>query len=173
MSSGSFIPIHAGLAAAIVAEAAKKKREEEEKMTQYTGDDLDGWEFKIIRANTRKFKNKEIIEKVRQEEARAGWELLEKFDDYRLRFKRRIEKRSMDTHLEFDPYRSQISSSNGAVIALVIAIFIALTGVFIALWSKFDFDSNILGGFTLPGLILGLIVVIGFIGGIVVLAKKK
>ena len=42
------------------------------------------------------------------EEARAGWEMLEKFDDYRIRFKRRVENRTEDRHLGSDPYRTQI-----------------------------------------------------------------
>jgi len=174
MSSGSFVPIIAGSIATIAAAAAaKKKREEEEKMAKYNSDDLDGWEFKIMRANTRKFKNAEMIEKVRQKEARAGWELLEKFDDYRLRFKRRVEKRSMDSHLEIDPYRSQVGSPNSVAIALIIGIFIALAGVLVLLGTKFGFDRVIIGGITLPGIIIGLIVIFGFIIGIIALAKQN
>ncbi len=174
MSSGSFVPIIAGSTAAIAAAAAAKKmREEEEKMTKYNGDDLDGWEFKIVRANTRKFKTAEMVEKVRQEEARAGWELVEKFDDYRIRFKRRVEKRSMDAHLEIDPYRSQVSSSNVSIIAVLVGVFIALLGVFMVVGIKFGFDRVIIGGFTLPGIIIGLVVLIGVVAAIAAVVKKN
>ena len=173
MSGGSIIPVLAGsIAAASAAAAAKKRRKEEEKMTKYNSDDLDGWEFKIVRANTRKFKNKEMVEKVRQEEARAGWELIEKFDDYRLRFKRRVEKRSMDAHLEIDPYRSQVSSSNTVIWAVIIGIFLALTGILVLIGGRFGFVREVIGGFTVPGIILGLIVIIGFIVGIMAIAKR-
>lgn len=174
MSGGSFVPIIAGSAAAIAAAAAaKKRREEEEKMTKYNSDDLDGWEFKIVRANTRKFKNKEMIETVRQEEARAGWKLVEKFDDYRLRFKRRVEKRSMDAHLEIDPYRSQVSSPNSTAIALIVGILIALIGVIVVVGSRFGFDRGLFGGLTGVGMIFGLVVVIGIVAAIVAVIKNK
>ena len=174
MSGGSIAAIIAGsIAATTAAAAAKKKREEEENMTKYDSDDLDGWEFKIVRANTRKFKNSEMIEKVKQEEAQSGWELVEKFDDYRLRFKRRVEKRSLDAHLEADPYRSQVGSDNSTAIALIVGILIALVGIFILFGSRGGFDGDMFGGITGVGLIMGLVVVIGIIAAIVAVTKNK
>jgi hypothetical protein len=115
----------AGGAAAAAAAAAQRRRmqqEEEEKMTGYHKEDLEGWEFKIVRANTRKFKNSDTLRKVCEEEAQAGWEMIEKFDDSRIRFKRRVDNRARDAHLQIDPYRSLIGMGEGGVVALVLGI---------------------------------------------------
>ncbi len=58
-------------------------------MTKYTDAELQAsWEFKILRSNTAAFKKSDVLRKVCAEEAQAGWVLLEKFDNSRLRFKR-------------------------------------------------------------------------------------
>lgn len=93
------------------AAAAAAKRREEEELTKYNSDDLNGWEFKIVRSNTKKFKNYEIVQQICAEESKAGWEMVEKFDNSRIRFKRRIEKRAQDNHLESDPYRTLVGVS--------------------------------------------------------------
>ena len=41
-------------------------------MTKYTADEIEGWEFKIVRASTRKFEDPEFFLKTCEEEARAG-----------------------------------------------------------------------------------------------------
>ena len=127
-----------GAVAAASAAAARKKREreaEEEELTKYNADDLEGWEFKIVRAVTGKFKNPETLKRVCEEESRAGWELLEKFDNSRLRFKRRIENRSQDKHLQIDPYRTHVGIGEGKLaftivgaIAIIVAVIIILFG---------------------------------------------
>ncbi|MDF1545420.1 MAG: hypothetical protein P1R58_09990 [bacterium] len=127
----SYVPTGAIIAAA----AAKKRREqEEEKTAQYKSDDLDGWEFKIVRAYSRKFRSAEQIEQVRQEEAQSGWEMVEKFDDYRLRFKRRVERRSMDTHAQTNPYRTTVGGGPGLAVALAVGLAVlgALAAIFFA-----------------------------------------
>lgn len=175
MSSGSIGPIIAASTVATMAAAAKarKQRVEEEKMTAYNKNDLDGWEFKIVRANTRRFKNRTLVENVRTEEAKAGWELVEKFDNYRLRFKRRVEKRSMDGHLEIDPYRSQIGSSSGMTISVIVSLLITFLGFLVFIGFKFGFDRGLIGGLTMPGLIIGLLVVFGAVGAIISIRKNK
>ncbi len=58
--------------AVAAAAAAKKKRllrEEEERLTNYNSDDLKGWEFKIVRSATQKFKNHEALKKLCDEES--------------------------------------------------------------------------------------------------------
>jgi hypothetical protein len=129
--SGAIVGATAGGVAAAVAAAAEaaRRRKEEEDMTAYNSDDLDGWEFKIVRASTRKFKTVEAVQKLCQEEARAGWELVEKFDDQRIRFKRRVEKRAGDRHLTIDPYRTHVGSSGvGVAIAVVIGTLLVGAG---------------------------------------------
>ena len=69
--------------------AAEMQRQEEEEMTKYTDADLQGdWEFKIVRSNLAGFRKPEVLQQVCAEEAKAGWILVEKFDNQRLRFKR-------------------------------------------------------------------------------------
>jgi hypothetical protein len=101
MSSGA-------AAGAAAAAAAQQLREEEEEMTRYSDAELqDGWEFKIVRSNTAAFKKTDVLRKVRDEEAQAGWVLLEKFDNSRLRFKRPLSARANDsTLIGYDPYRT-------------------------------------------------------------------
>ncbi len=119
--SGAIIAASTGAVAARAAAAARKKMlEEEENMTGYNKDDLDGWEFKIVRANSQKFKDPEVTRQVCDEEAQAGWELLEKFDNQRLRFKRRIEKRRNDQFVTGDPYRTLVGASEGQIAMIVI-----------------------------------------------------
>jgi hypothetical protein len=121
MSSG------ATAAAAAAAAAEAERRREEEEMTNYADADVQGeWEFKIVRSNTAKFKNPEALRQVCDEEARAGWTLLEKFDNQRLRFKRPISARSGDAGLDFDPYRTQYGVSPGALAATIVAFGILL-----------------------------------------------
>ena len=118
----------AAIAAAAAARAAKM-RDEEENMTSYNKNDLDGWEFKIVRSNLGRFGKYEKVKEVCEQEARAGWELVEKFDDYRLRFKRPVHMRSKDQFLDFDPYRTSVSSGGGALALIIIGIVILLAGL--------------------------------------------
>jgi hypothetical protein len=158
----------------VPAAAARRRRRmrEEEKMTNYGPEDLDGWEFKIVRAITPKFKNQDMIEKVRMEEARAGWELLEKFDDYRLRFKRRVEKRAMDKHLEIDPYRSQLATPKRLVVAIIVGILIMLIGILVLIGNKTGFDRSVVEGLTVPGVIFVLLAIFGLALIIAVLRRR-
>jgi hypothetical protein len=100
-----------GAAAGAAAAAARHRilmEEEEEQMTTYGSDDVaSDWEFKIVRANTRAFRNPANLERLREEEARAGWTMVEKFDNSRIRFKRPRQARLNDVTLPagVDPYR--------------------------------------------------------------------
>lgn len=102
-------------------------------MINYTPEDLHDWEFKIIRAYTPAFKNPETIKQVVAEEAQAGWTLVEKFDDMRLRFKRKTSMRSNDSTLSINPYRSTYGVSQTWLIlatlgAITIITFILIYG---------------------------------------------
>ena len=119
----SYVPV-------IPVDHKKHQQKEEEQMTGYHTDDLEGWEFKIVRAFMRKFRNPETIRKLCEEEAQAGWEMLEKFDDERIRFKRRIEKRSNDQYLKIDPYRTQCGIDQKILIAFILASLGALGLIF-------------------------------------------
>ena len=130
--SGAIIGATAGATAAssAAAAAAARMREEEEELTVYNKDDMDGWEFKIIRSYQTYFKKPENLKKVCQEEAKAGWEMVEKFDDYRVRFKRPQSARVKDGMLpgNYDPYRTQFDAfgRRGALIVGVLIGFLLL-----------------------------------------------
>jgi len=123
MSFGAMVPIIAG------ASAAQRRRQmlekEEEEMTQYTREDLDNeWEFKIVRSGTAAFRKREVLDKVVEEEARAGWVMLEKLDDSRIRFKRPRRARAQDAYLppEVDPYRTTYGASSPRQVAIMLLL---------------------------------------------------
>jgi len=120
----------AAAAAAAAAAHARRLRAEEEEMTPYAPQDLDGWEFKILRANTQRFRDPHELRRVLAEEAEAGWELVEKFDDHRLRLKRRTECRERDSQLLLDPYRTWVGMSNNALAWIILG---ATVGVLVCI----------------------------------------
>jgi hypothetical protein len=125
--------IHAGTTAA--HQAAKKQRQEEEEMTNYSESELQqDWEFKIVRSATGAFSKREKIELVAAEESVAGWVLVEKFDDNRLRFKRPASAKRNDFSLppNINPYRTTIGLSE-AGLAFTIMGIMALVGGLVAL----------------------------------------
>ena len=120
---------HGAVAAAHAAREARRRQEqEEEEMTKYTSEDLEqNWEFKIVRAYYPVFRKPEVFQSLLEEEALAGWELVEKLDDRRIRFKRRREARRKDATLPtgIDPYRTQYGT-NTNTIGIIIGIISAL-----------------------------------------------
>ena len=125
----------AGAAAAAVAAARiREQQEEEEHLTTYSADDLaKGWEFKIVRANVAAFRKPEILQRVCEEEAQSGWELVEKFDDSRLRFKRPAAARNKPSPAGLDPYRTTYGMSQGKLLAVILFATFAGIGVFIGI----------------------------------------
>ena len=168
MSGGAHVAI-GGAAAAIAARQAELLRKEEEEMTTYGKDDIDGWEFKIVRANTEYFKRPENLRRVVEEEGRAGWELVEKFDNNRVRFKRRIDERKNDQHRQgIDPYRTQVGLKGAAFVLVVLAIIaLALGGIILAIASvKGNLDPSF------PMVLIPIIIIfIGFITFLILRAK--
>ncbi len=119
-------------------EETKKKQQEEEEMTPYNTNQLEeDWEFKIVRSQTNAFKKYDTIERVKAEESIAGWILVEKFDDGRLRFKRPPNAKKNDYNLPqgIDPYRTTYGMGEGGLIALILGGIAAGLGVvFFLLW---------------------------------------
>jgi hypothetical protein len=90
---------------------------------------LVGWEFKIVRANRDLFQDPAMMKKLCDEEAIAGWILLEKLDDHRIRFKRPIAMREVikAEMLSFDPYRTHYGpTGNGRSVLVGIAAIMAI-----------------------------------------------
>lgn len=103
---------------------------------QYRDPRLVGWEFKIVRANRNLFSDLKILQQLCKEEAEAGWILLEKLDDRRVRFKRPMALREIvkPEYLLHDPYRCHYGSSwhplswLGAIAVLIAMILPAYLG---------------------------------------------
>lgn len=88
-----------------------------------------GWEFKILRASRSVFRNPNILQRVCEEESKAGWILLEKLDERRLRFRRPVALRDhiKPETLKYDPYRSHYGSTFDLTTWLgMIALFAAI-----------------------------------------------
>ena len=99
-------------AAAAAAAQRRREKEEEEHMTPYTPRDLtENWEFKILRSATAAFKDPAVMQRYLAEEAQAGWTLVEKFDNSRIRLKRPAAARQQDAQCTFDPYRTRVGIS--------------------------------------------------------------
>ena len=119
-------------AAAAAHQARKRQQEQEEEellMTKYTPEELDtNWEFKIVRSETGAFRKPEVFQMLLQEESVAGWELVEKLDDRRVRFKRPASARRRDATLPpgIDPYRSTYGGSARTFSLIALAIILAL-----------------------------------------------
>jgi hypothetical protein len=117
-----------GGGAAAAAAAKRRREEEEENMTAYTAQDLsEDWEFKILRSSTAAFRNSEKLRRVLEEEGRAGWILVEKFDNSRIRLKRPTKARAGDGTLPFDSYRTDVGLPVwGLVVIIVGCVLLAM-----------------------------------------------
>ena len=120
------------------AAASQQLLAQEEEMTTYTEQDLaNDWEFKIVRANTGVFGKSAELNKLLKEEIRAGWVMVEKFDNNRIRFKRRLSARVNDPNLpaEVDPYRVHygISPTRFGLLIVFLTMGITLGTIFLAL----------------------------------------
>ncbi len=131
----------AGAGGAAAAAARRRMELEEEHMTQYSPSELtDDWEFKIVRTVLSPFNNPAKLQKLIDEEAQAGWVMLEKFDDTRVRFKRRRSARTNDASLPagYDPYRTQYGVSEGVYVLIVIGAVILVMAIVVAIISFFE-----------------------------------
>jgi hypothetical protein len=108
-------------AAAAAAAIARRKREEEETMSGYSQADLaEGWEFKILRSASGAFRNPATLRQALEEESRAGWVLVEKFDNQRVRMKRPASARARDGATDLDPYRTSFGISEAKMAVMII-----------------------------------------------------
>jgi hypothetical protein len=131
------------MSAAHAAAIARRRREEEEEhMTPYRPRDLsENWEFKILRSASGAFRSPEVLNRCLNEEAHAGWMMVEKFDDSRVRLKRPATARQNDDTLPFDPYRTTVGLTEtklvllavggalGGIAAIVAIILLCVNGI--------------------------------------------
>jgi len=111
-------------AAAAAAAAARMRAEEEEQMSNYSPAELNDYEFKIIRSATGTFKHAHKLQTILAQEAQCGWEMVEKFDNGRVRLKRRVEWRERDATSAVDAYRTAVGTSE---IQLAMWIIVGIT----------------------------------------------
>ena len=161
---GAFIAIHAA------QEKRRQDEQEEEEMTKYTNEDLENnWEFKIVRSETGAFRKQQTFQSLLQEEQIAGWELVEKLDDRRVRLKRRKEDRRKDTMLPqgYDPYRTNYGSSTARpIIFILVALLLAIsigTAVFMG-------ENAGIIGMLIP---MSIILVIFILMGVVIAFRRR
>jgi hypothetical protein len=167
--TGAWIAVAAG-----AAEKRKMLLAEEEDMTQYTQDDLkNDWEFKIVRSEAAAFRKPEVLSRLIEEEAQAGWVMLEKLDDSRVRFKRPRSARARDAYLPdgVDPYRTRygaFSAPTAAAVGILIAGLAVLALVALGSSQAGGGDAQI------PWIGISLVVpVILVVLGFVVFAMRK
>ncbi|MGB2959930.1 MAG: hypothetical protein WBG01_13615 [Bacteroidota bacterium] len=119
----------ATVAAAAAAEQRRRLHEEEERMTPYRPEEIEEWEFKIVRAMSARFKTRQALQQLLKEEAESGWEMLEKLDDSRVRFKRKKEHRAADGQRSIDPYRTHVGLTEGGVVVTVLVALALVAGL--------------------------------------------
>jgi hypothetical protein len=109
-------------------------------MATYDPEDLvDDWEFKIVRATSPIFARPDIFQRLLEEEARAGWIMVEKFDDTRIRFKRRRSEREYDSERgdDLNPYRTHFSTYvYTSTVTIVLLVMIVITLLFFFLLTR-------------------------------------
>lgn len=109
-------------------------------MTGYTPQELaEGWEFKIVRSSTAAFRTPAFLRTVLDEEQRAGWTLVEKFDNGRIRLKRPASARANDSALGSDAYRTHVGIGELKFgLCILAAVFggLALIGLIAAMIAK-------------------------------------
>jgi hypothetical protein len=137
MSAGA-----SAVAASSAAAAARRKMQwEEEEMTGFSPQELsDGWEFKILRSARGAFRDTEKLRQILADEGRAGWILVEKFDNGRIRLKRSARARDMDGKLDMDPYRTCYGPSENKIALVILGITL---GSMVALFGLIAIIANV------------------------------
>ena len=95
-------------------------------------------EYKVIQSLTPMFSDTAKMHEILDEEAKAGWRLLAKEDNYRLKLQRDISNRANDANLDLDAYRTTVGVSStvtkGATALLTVAIVSVI--LYFAIWSN-------------------------------------
>jgi hypothetical protein len=93
------------------------------------------WEYKIVRARNGEFGDRAHLRALLRQEGRAGWIMIEKYDDYQVRFKRPCSARRLDDQLppEIDPYRTIYHFSREMDVIYAVLLAAALCFVILAM----------------------------------------
>lgn len=95
-------------------------------------------EFKILQAQTPLFAKADKMHEILEEEARAGWQLLEKQDNYNVKLQRDVSFRANDKNLDFDAYRSTVGVSSAVTygVTALATLAIVSTILYFAIWGQ-------------------------------------
>lgn len=95
-------------------------------------------EYKVIQSQTPLFADTSKMHEVLIEEAKAGWRLLEKEDNYKIRLQRDISHRVNDTNLGFDAYRTTVGVSSVVTYGVTALVTLAIVSLilYIAVWGS-------------------------------------
>lgn len=95
-------------------------------------------EYKTIQSQTPLFSDTAKMHAVLAEEAKAGWQLLEKEDNYRIKLQRNISHRENDKNLDIDAYRSTVGVPAVFTYGLTAAVTVAIVSIilYLAIWSQ-------------------------------------
>jgi len=55
--------------------------------------------------------------------------MVEKFDNQRIRVKRRTDKRAIDQFLDIDPYLPHLGTTEGQIVMIVLGVLLAVAGI--------------------------------------------
>lgn len=114
----------------IVTATGQQHEEEQVLAALIKQDQEDRYEFKVLHGGFATFRDKERLQQILDEEARAQWELAMKLDDARIVLRRPRTARSRDVLLGegIDPYRTQLRGSSAArnVVLTMVALLLAL-----------------------------------------------
>ena len=95
-------------------------------------------EYKVVQSQTPMFSDTAKMHQILAEEANAGWQLLEKEDNYKIRLQRNISHRANDAGLGFDAYRTTVGVSSVVTYGATALITLAIVSIilYLAIWSS-------------------------------------
>ena len=95
-------------------------------------------EYKVIQSQTPLFSDTSKMHEVLDQEAQAGWRLLEKEDNYRIKLQRDISLRENDKNLNIDAYRTIVGVSSTITYGITAVLTIAVVSMilYFALWNS-------------------------------------
>ncbi len=95
-------------------------------------------EYKVIQSQTPLFADTAKMHEILAQEARAGWQLLEKEDNYRIKVQRDIAHREKDKELDFDAYRTSVGVPSIVTYGVTALVTIGIVSVilYLAIWTN-------------------------------------
>ena len=95
-------------------------------------------EYKVIQSQTPLFADTAKMHEILAQEAKAGWELLEKEDNYRIKVQRDTKHRENDKNLDIDAYRSSVGVPSLVTYGATALVTIGIVSIilYFALWTQ-------------------------------------